>query len=67
MTNVGFISPPNWFDPSAQEFAALCAEPIGTQQFPLPLFGFDYQLSSIARTQPEQLLAARTGICKTGQ
>ncbi|MEM7427532.1 MAG: aspartate/glutamate racemase family protein [Pseudomonadota bacterium] len=65
MTNVGFISPPNWFDPSPQEFAALCAEPVGTQQFPLPLFGFTYRLSSIARTQPEQLLAARTlGACR---
>ena len=65
MTNAGFISPPNWFDPSPQEFATLCTVPVGTQQFPLPLFGFDYQLSSIARTQPEQLLAARTlGACR---
>lgn len=64
MTNVGFISPPNWFDPSPQEFAALCVEPIGFQQFPLPLFRFDFTLGSIAQTQPEQMLAARTlGAC----
>ncbi len=65
MANVGFISPPNWFDPSPQEFAALCDEPVGTQQFPLPLPRFDYNLASIARTIPELMLAARTlGSCK---
>ncbi len=65
MANVGFISPPNWFDPSPQEFAALCAEPVGTQQFPLPLFGFNYRLGCIAQTVPELMLAARTlGSCR---
>lgn len=59
MPVAGFISPPNWFDPSPAEFISHCADDIGTQQYTLPLFGFDFALNSISQTEPEQLIGAR--------
>ena len=60
----GIISPPNWFDPSPAEFTSHCEGEVATQQYTLPLFGFDFALNSIAKTEPEQLVGARAlGSC----
>lgn len=56
---VGFLSPPDWYDPSPVEFAAHCAGDVGTQQSMTPLFNFDYELSSIALVEPELMATAR--------
>lgn len=56
---VGFISPPGWYDPSPEEFAAACEGRIGTQQGLLAAPNFDYELTSVAGSEPEMMIAAR--------
>ncbi len=60
LKTVGFISPPGWADPSPAEFQAVCADQVLVQQCPLLLPGFDWRIDSIAMTEPELMVAART-------
>lgn len=57
---VGFVSPPEWFDPSPAEFATVCDVPVRTQQAPLPLPAFSYAMADVALTEPDLAVAART-------
>lgn len=57
---IGFISAPAWFDPAPFEFPSVVNEDVGTQQAPLLLPAFDYQLESIASVQDELNLCARS-------
>lgn len=43
---IGFISPPNWIDPSPAEFPTICADTLVTQQYPMTLFDFDDSVAS---------------------
>jgi maleate cis-trans isomerase len=60
MNTIGFISAPAWFDPAPSEFPAVVEEKVFTQQTPLLLPDFDYQLSSIASVQEELNLCSRS-------
>ncbi|MGI9550280.1 MAG: hypothetical protein ACR2MT_03695 [Aurantibacter sp.] len=44
---IGFISAPAWFDPTPSEFPTVVEEGVLTQQAPLLLPEFDYQLETI--------------------
>ncbi|MDP6582404.1 MAG: hypothetical protein QF681_17260, partial [Vicinamibacterales bacterium] len=55
---VGFISPPEWDDPSPEEFRQLSATEIGVEQATLAFQNFDWTLGTIAETEPELLRAA---------
>jgi len=57
---IGFISAPAWFDPAPSEFPTVVEESVLTQQAPLLLPEFDYQLETIATTQNELNLCARS-------
>lgn len=57
---IGFISPPAWFDPAPSEFPTVVEECVLTQQAPLLLPEFDYRLETIANTQNELNLCARS-------
>lgn len=57
---IGFISAPSWFDPAPSEFPMVVEEKVLTQQAPLLLPDFDYQLSSIASVQEELNLCSRS-------
>ena len=57
---IGFISAPAWFDPAPSEFPEVILEDVQTQQAPLMLPEFDYQLKSIASVQKELNLCARS-------
>lgn len=57
---VGFVTPPRWFDPSPDEFAALAGGKVDVQQTILSLIDFDYaRLENLAATEPEMELATR--------
>ena len=56
---VGFITPPDWFDPSPSEFPTLVDGGIRTQQTILELPEFDWRIESIAQTESLQQRAAR--------
>jgi len=56
---VGFLSPPDWYDPSPLEMVNLTARAIRTQQYTLALPGFDWTLESIAQTESEQIRGAK--------
>lgn len=58
-STVGFISPPGWRDPSPAEFPTVCADAVVTQQYPLPLLDFSYDLDAIARTDDDLRLGCR--------
>jgi maleate cis-trans isomerase len=60
MNTIGFISAPAWFDPAPSEFPQVVEEKVYTQQAPLLLPDFDYQLSSIALVQDELNLCSRS-------
>lgn len=49
MKTIGFISPPAWFDPAPSEFPEVVQEDVRTQQTPILLPKFDYQLDTIAQ------------------
>jgi len=55
---IGFVSPPDWFDPSPDEFRQICGQKIPVQQTILDLPDFDWRMESIARTEPQQIDAA---------
>lgn len=55
---VGFISPPDWFDPSPDEFRHICEGRVGVQQTLLNLPEFDWAIDSIAQTEPQVTQAA---------
>jgi maleate cis-trans isomerase len=57
---IGFISAPAWFDPAPSEFPEVIVEDVQTQQAPLLLPEFDYQLARIASVQKELNLCARS-------
>ena len=57
---IGFISAPAWFDPAPSEFPTVVEECVLTQQAPLLLPEFDYRLETIATTQNELNLCARS-------
>ncbi|MCP5080940.1 MAG: hypothetical protein GY948_04505 [Alphaproteobacteria bacterium] len=57
---VGFITPPGWYDPSPVEFAAKCEGGVGTQQCLMTGPTFDYALTSVAQSEPEMMIAARS-------
>lgn len=57
---IGFISAPAWFDPAPSEFPEVVEETVQTQQAPLLIPEFDYQLESIASVQNELNLCARS-------
>jgi len=46
--SIGFISPPNWFDPAPCEFPNIVEEKIVTQQAPILSPKFDYSFEAIA-------------------
>ncbi len=52
---IGFISPPNWVDPTPAEFPTICAETVVTQQYPMTLLDFD----DIAATEEELIRGCR--------
>lgn len=56
---VGFITPPDWYDPSPVEFHALMNGQVRVQQCILNLPGFEYRIESIACSESEQIGAAR--------
>lgn len=56
---VGFISPPDWFDPTPDEFRDLSGGTVAVQQSFLDLPDFDWRMQSIARSEPEITKAAR--------
>lgn len=59
-TTVGFVTPPRWFDPSPDEFAALAGRRVDVQQTILSLIDFDYtKLENLAATVPDMELATR--------
>lgn len=55
---VGFVSPPDWFDPTPDEFRQICGQKIPVQQTILDLPDFDWRMESIARSEPQQIDAA---------
>lgn len=55
---VGFVSPPDWFDPTPDEFRQICDHKIPVQQTILDLPDFDWRMESIAGTEPQQIDAA---------
>ena len=57
---IGFISAPAWFDPAPSEFSKVITEEVRTQQAPLLLPEFDYQLENIASVQNELNLCAQS-------
>jgi maleate cis-trans isomerase len=52
---VGFLSPPDWHDPSPAEFLELCGHAIRIQQYTLALPAMDWSIEAIAASEPEQL------------
>jgi len=57
---IGFISAPAWLDPAPSEFPGVVVEDVQTQQAPLLLPEFDYQLTRIASVQTELNICARS-------
>ncbi len=55
----GFISPPDWLDPTPDEFRALTKGAVAVQQTILDLPNFDYQMDSIAGCEPQLIRAAQ--------
>jgi len=49
---IGFITPPDWIDPSPMEFARLNDFAVITQQCPLHMPGLDWGLNSLAKCEP---------------
>ena len=62
---VGFLSPPDWYDPSPQEMMDLTGRAIRTQQYTLVLPDLDWTLESIAQTESEQIRGAKA-LASTG-
>ena len=48
---VGFISPPDWFDPTPQGFLNAVVEPVRVQQAPLVRQGFCWHLDNVKQLQ----------------
>ncbi|WP_299649431.1 hypothetical protein [uncultured Tateyamaria sp.] len=68
---IGILSPPDWCEPSVDEFRALSATPVRMQQAMVPLPGLEYDdLRNIANAQPQVEVAARllgnAGACAIG-
>lgn len=59
MGAVGFVSPPDWFDPTPDEFRLMCDHKVPVQQTILDLPDCDWRMDSIARSEPQQIDAAR--------
>ncbi|MEM8655866.1 MAG: hypothetical protein AAGF36_14080 [Pseudomonadota bacterium] len=57
---IGIISPPDWFDPSVDEFRSLCASDVRMQQTMVSRAGLNYDdLNDIAAAAPDVADAAR--------
>jgi maleate cis-trans isomerase len=57
---IGFITPPDWVDPSPMEFARLNDFAVITQQCPLHMPNLDWRLNSVAKCEPALIQAAET-------
>jgi len=57
--SIGFISPPNWFDPAPSEFLDAIEEEVLTQQAPVLSPSFDYSFEAIASSMDQLLLCAQ--------
>ena len=57
---IGFLSPPRYLDPAPGEFPHVVTEPVRTQQAPLLMPDFVYDLESIADTGGAMALNAAT-------
>ena len=55
---IGFITPPDWIDPSPMEFARLNNFEVITQQCPLHMPDLDWGLNSLAKCEPAIFQAA---------
>ncbi|MFT5483665.1 MAG: maleate cis-trans isomerase [Halieaceae bacterium] len=55
---IGFITPPDWIDPSPMEFSRLNNFEVITQQCPLHMPGLDWRLSNVAKCEPALFQAA---------
>jgi maleate cis-trans isomerase len=55
---IGFISPPDWYDPSPLEFLKLCGETVRVQQYTMCMPDLDWTLEEIARSECVQLEGA---------
>ena len=57
---IGVLTPPDWYDPTVDEFRILSADPVRMQQAMIPLPGLGYDnLTNIANAQPQVEVAAR--------
>lgn len=56
---VGFISPPDWLDPTPNEFRDCVHGRVDVQQTMLDLPNFDWHIDSIAETKPRVIRAAQ--------
>ena len=56
---VGFVSPPDWYDPSPFEFLELCEHAVRVQQYTLALPDLDWSIAALAASEPEQLRAVK--------
>ena len=57
---IGILSPPDWCEPSVDEFRALSATPVRMQQAMVPLPGLNYDdMRDIANAQTQVEIAAR--------
>ena len=62
---VGFLSPPDWCDPSPSEFYLLCGGKVRVQQTVLAIPDMDWSLETIAASYDQQLSGARA-LASTG-
>lgn len=57
---IGIISPPDWYDPTVDEFRELCTTPVRMHQAVVPRPGLNYEdLNDIASAEPDVALAAK--------
>lgn len=56
---IGFITPPDWIDPSPMEFARLNDFEVITQQCPLHMPSLDWGVDSLAKCEPALVQAAQ--------
>ncbi len=59
-TCIGFISPPNWFDPAPSEFPDTVEQDVSTQQAPILSPSFDYSLEAVASSADDLRLCAES-------
>src|SRR5210317_486977 len=65
LAQVGFLSPPDWYDPSPTEFYHLCGGKVRVQQSVLAIADMDWSLEAIAASCEQQSIGARA-LASTG-